>query len=244
MKAWLPVPPATWLFCLGLVGCGGMTEADGSGGTTSSGGATSGGNAGDGGSDTGGSDTGGTSTGGATNAGGTTSAGGTGNTEDCPAAEIPRLFPVIGPFWFGPDPGPCSAQPNDVTYEYEGGLLVSSTTGGGETYVRDAESRLIEVVSVADAASYAYDGNTVTETRSTHSVVYTLSTTGYPLRAEVLTNGSTAPTTYTYFYDDCRLSLRDAPGALADRAYEYDDQGHLMAIVDGSSSTTFAYDCW
>lgn len=241
MKAWPALALLASVGCVLATGCGGVTETDeagGSGGSDEASGGSGGTAAQTGGNDAGGTDSGGSGSGGAL------ASGGTSGTEGCPTAPVARLFPVIGPFWFGPDPGPCSSGPEGSTYTYGDELLMSSTTGGGETYLRDDQDRLIEVVSATDPATYEYTGGTVTENRSTHAAVYTLSSNGYPLRADVLTVGSSEPVTYTYEYDECRLSLRDAPGDAADRSYGYDEAGHLTAITDGASVTTFVYDCW
>jgi len=245
----------------GSVGCGGAVEGDAAGGAENSGGSdtdgsggsdTGGGDTGGGGTgggDTGGGDTGGTDTGGGGQgdgggdaAGGT--AGATNGSENCPSAPIERLFPIIGPFWFGPDPGPCSDSPEGTTYTYEDGLVQGSTLSGGQTYVRDELGRMIESVSTSDPATFEYSGNTVTETRDQHVVVYTLSNNGYPLTAVLYDAESSAPGTYTYHYVNCRLFIRDAPGALPDRTYEYDEEGHLSVILNGSVATTFDYSCW
>jgi len=233
----------------GSVGCGGVAEDDAdpssggasTGGTSTGGGDGAGGTGGDvaSGGGTGGSDTGGSDTGGS-------GAGGSGgeDTLDCTPAPSERVFPVIGPFWFGPDPGPCTSEPEAVTFTYTDGLLTSSTMGGGEVYVRDERARLIEVLSASEPATYEYEGDTVTEVRGERRIVYTLSSTGFPLTADVFSDSNSEPARYVYHYQDCRLLYREAPGALSDRIYEYDAAGHLVAMNEGASPTTFDYGCW
>jgi hypothetical protein len=215
--------------------CGGATDADAAGG---SGGMPSAG---------GGAADGGTSAGGSTGEAGAGSGGdpatGAGGTDECPAAPIARLFPVIGPFWFGPDPGPCS-DTDGWTYTYEDDLLASSTQGGGETYVRDEQNRLIEVISDSDPAAYEYVDGEVLETRTSHTAVYTLSERGYPLVASVLFTDSGQVETYDYVYEACRLVLRQGPPGRGDRSYMYDEQGHIATLSDGGSVTTYDYGCW
>jgi len=217
------------------MGCGGATDAGATGG---SGGMPSGG---------GGAADGGTTSGGSIGQAGAGSGGdptaGAGGAAECPLAPVARLFPVIGPFWFGPDPGPCS-DTDGSTYAYEGGLLASSTQGGGETYLRDDQDRLIEVVSNSDPATYEYVDGEVLETRTSHTAVYTLSERGYPLVASVVFTDSGDLETYDYVYEDCRLVLRQGPPSRGDRSYTYDDHGHLETLNDGGSVTTYDYGCW
>ena len=235
----------------GVWACGGAPEnppddtgelpsgGTGSGGASSAGGALSGGTSSDG-------ETGGAGGSGAGDPG--SGAGGSGSGNDaCPPVDPSRLFPITGPFFMGPDPGPCSQSSADrslaATYSYTGSLVTSSTLGEGENYVRDGLGRITEITSVLGViSSFVYTSEGIIETTTASSNRYELDANGYPVRGVNTFEG--AERVWSYVYEDCRLVRRIAPEGWLDRTYSYDDEGHIISYTDGVRVVTFDYSCW
>jgi YD repeat-containing protein len=248
---------------------GSPTSAGSSGSASAAAGASAGaGNGGSSGTGTGGTSAGGASTGG-TSAGGA-STGGTSDLPDmsaCPPWPRARLMPLVGPFFYGPDRGPCSyrtvggGEPTTVTYGYQGDNVQTEqqkldaiiTPQYNKTYVSDAEGKLVSSSSEDGLETFDYGADYLlySLTRGglpTEQVRYTLNARGYPVRAAI-TIGSQGSRTASYRYEGCRLAGRtisDVNGAVIEElAYTYDSAGHLSSRLgaDGAGDM-YDYSCW
>lgn len=172
-------------------------------------------------------------------------------------------MPVIGPFFFGPDPGPCSSvdtstSQGTTTYVYEEGKLVSDSSqiGSLTTYQLDAQGRIGSYTTggTTDVFEYGSDYllDTMTSSDSSNGkrLRYSLSTTGYPLTA-VLTFPNGMVQNLRYDYSSCRLVTRVltdvATGSTSELDYTYDGVGHLISRIDPTGSIdgdTYNYACW
>jgi len=200
-----------------------------------------------------------TSTGGASVGAG--AAGGATGLLGCPTWPLAKLMPVVGPRFYGPDPGPCRSQYFGATnqtqalelveYVYDSEGNVTSDTdlisGAQATYTwRDGVLVSYSSVSSSLSLDYAvtydygvgYASSQPSATSSGNAVRYTLTANGYPLTA-VSTNMTTGAIqqTVTYLYDGCRLQGRRAIRAdgtslpSADLTYEYDAAGHMVRRI-------------
>jgi hypothetical protein len=185
---------------------------------------------------------------------------------DCAAWPLPKLFPLIGPFFFGNDPGPCTltaagvqydfsynsenvltemanSDRSDVTtYEYAQGLLVRETRREHEdistTTYDYAEGKVSTLTTDPDGVGVAYE--------------YLLDDLGYVQTAKLLNPvlSASQPTHYLYQYDGCNIGRRiafdrDDAANLDDTAdYSYDSQGHLIERKNAVSDEIFDYSCW
>jgi len=247
--------------CLGMWGCsdGGSDVDPGTAGASSSAGSSS--------ASAGGS-TGGASTGGAS-AGGASAIAGASGTDmgSCPLWPQARLMPIIGAFFYGPNPGPCSyhsnltSSPATVTYGYQAGQVQTEqqTTDGiltptySKVYTTDAEGRLVSSTSVNEAETFEWGTDfllyTVTRPdRPTQQVRYALNARGYPVSA-IMTIADQPSQFVTYLYENCRLVERtiaiENGTVYGHIAYTYDSAGRVAARLDESGvGDTFDYSCW
>jgi hypothetical protein len=237
-----------------LLGCGPQGASDGAGGSTAPAGGTQAG--GSGGLSVGGGASGGSSdsNGGSSDPIGGNSSGGTSNgTEDCPSMPAARLLPLVGPFQYGTDPGPCT-QTNGtetLTYEYTDGVatrLLDNVGGEREVYGRDAMGRITAFTydNGASSSTVTYFSDHLVDSNATsYAVTYRLSPTGYVMSAERdLDLDGTADGIWTYVYDDCHLVQRIAPEGEKDRVYSYDEAGRIVSLNDEGTVVTFDYSCW
>lgn len=234
-----------------LTNCGVSADGDGS----HSGGASSGGSS-TGGANAGSAATGGTATGGTANAGGAGSGGtspdaggtaGAGGSTSCPPVSVTRLFPIVGPFFMGPDPGPCSQTEGQITstFIYEGELVSSSTIGGGETYERDGMGRMVRYITPTITYEQTYAPGFLYDSTEDYVVTYALNADGYPTEGvQDIDKDGEPDNVWTYVYEDCRLTQRLAPEGYPARTYEYDDVGHVIATREPERVITFDYSCW
>ena len=172
-------------------------------------------------------------------------------------------MPIIGPFFYGPDPGPCSyvdtsTSQGTTTCAYQAGKLVSdsSTIGPSTTYQLDAQGRIGSYTTggATDVfeygSDYLLDTTTSSDSSNGKQLRYSLSTTGYPLTA-VLTFPNGTVQNIRYNYSSCRLVTRlltdVASGSTSELDYTYDSVGHLMSRIDPTGSTdgdVYNYVCW
>lgn len=233
------------LSALILQACGGTSdEADGSGGAASGGGSTGGQTDSGGAAASGGSEASGGS---AESSGGTS----TGGTASCPAVPLSRVLPIVGPFFMGPDPGPCSQASDDPLYEgtytYDGDLAASSTVWDGETYTRDAEDRMLTYeAGGAPVSTYTYEASAFVEDSGGLLTRYELDSQGYVVRA-IRTPEGQEPLVWQYQYEDCRLVRRTPPPddpTYSERVYTYDEEGHIASFTETERTVSFDYSCW
>ena len=199
---------------------------------------------------------GGTSGGGAPGAQG----GNTGSTSgmpsgNCPAWPLAKLFPFPGPFFYGPDPGPCQTNDGSTTFSYANGRVQSDTDGVAhqlETFTWQGDR--LTSSSAADLISeYTYSPGYATIVTTGPNVptltqTYRLDSSGYPL--DITADRGAGPAQWIkYVYVGCLLDRRietDANGnELSSPEYEplrymYDAQGHVLA----RGQQQFDYSCW
>jgi YD repeat-containing protein len=183
-------------------------------------------------------------------------------------------MPLVGPRFYGPDPGPCSSQSFDAanltqawewlefTYDSEGRITsgIDLVSGAQATYtwangVLVSYSRVSSVLDdYAETYEYGvgYAMSQPTPTSSGSPVRYTLTANGYPLTV-VLTNTTTGAVQQTsiYEYEGCRLQRRRAMRAdgtalhSGDLTYEYDAAGHIVRRSSPNGSyDEYDYSCW
>jgi hypothetical protein len=164
----------------------------------------------------------------------------------------------VGPFFYGPDPGPCSYTETDqpssnspkiytVVYTYADGLATLAATGNNDhhfeyTYVDgllDREDKHFEL-GLLSSVTYRYGAGTAGYTRfspanKNHSYDYVLDDKGYPqtLTYSEKDNGQDATPAgtgvrFVYEYADCRIQ----------KLTGYTSGG----AVDSASTSTFSYD--
>jgi len=181
--------------------------------------------------------------------------GDTSGTSACPVWPRTRLMPIIGPFFYGMDPGPCA----DVgyTYTYEAGRLLTRqnrATQATSTFEYDAQGLLTGSTSTDASSSvfefgadYVLDVEKGPDGSITSQIRYALTANGYPTTFSLDSLGE--PTRYgSYAYDNCRLfeRTRDVGTTIPEKvSYAYDSEGHVSArTCVCSSDTTFDYSCW
>ncbi len=198
-----------------------------------------------GGKGTGSSGTANASLGGRSNLAGSGNQSGTGGTSSqnvagsanvnagCAAWPKQKVFPTVGPFFYGPNPGPCkmTVLPTSATvaeqiftFNYDTTKqLASQTSGDGAAVVtyQFEQGLLVSETSTtngdATVTTYTYSGNTVTYSSTTSGGVisgyrYTLDAQGYPIATTALNPPATVtestPTYYAYEYENCRIVRR------------------------------------
>lgn len=140
----------------------------------------------------------------------TPDSGFTGDNSQCPVWPPEKLFPTVGPFFYGPDPGPCTATQMDraagatpkttvVNYTYDGDHPTMAHTPTGATLVHQYEytysqGLLTKEVDFKEGLqsqiTYTYDSNKATyllldATGSTYEYDYNLDDNGYPKSMDV-----------------------------------------------------------
>lgn len=189
-------------------------------------------------------------------------AGATGVAQDCPIWPREKLFPRVGPQFFGPDPGPCKVTLGaDVflqTYDSTGNLTQEQLEGDttrSTTYQYD-EGLLVSGTGTTSFA-YRYGTSSAGYSVSNGSRVlsdfdYSLDERGYPVEITnlVASASTTAPTRYVYQYEGCRFVERiayasdDTPLPQYSIEFVYDDAGHITEQRSPSGDTLFDYSCW
>jgi YD repeat-containing protein len=177
-------------------------------------------------------------------------------------------MPLVGPFFYGPNPGPCSyrslgVSPSyTVTYTYQADQVQSEqeTVDGQQTprressYVSDPAGEIVSATSTGDQSeTFEYGADSLTDTlfvsgAQQSQVRYTLSARGYPISAAVIVANKVGATV-SYRYDHCRLQTRttmDLNNTVTGQYdYSYDSAGRLVTRVAGDGSgETYDYSCW
>ena len=189
--------------------------------------------------------------------------------EACPAWPLSQVLPLVGPWFYGPHPGPCSRTDSGssaglvvVDYSYDDAdRLVEAVSADGassEQYEWDEQGRLTRRINHTAAGdtrydySYADDGILETSPDVATRVEYQLGPQGYVTRTLLDVNDDgIVDGSIEYQYRDCRMLRRitEQPpdsGNIAElMIYEYDSDGSLSArIANASLVTTFDYGCW
>jgi hypothetical protein len=177
-------------------------------------------------------------------------------------------MPQIGPFFYGPDPGPCSQtiksnSTYSTTFTYQAGKLRSSQqtqegmTGveSTSTYAVDAEGRIESIKTGTDTTVFEYGSDYLLDTTTIESgtrviqVRYALSSSGYPTSAIIMSGTGKSNELLRYDYVDCRLvtrvSLDSSGNVLGQLNYTYDAAGHVASRLDSENyGDSYDYTCW
>lgn len=177
-------------------------------------------------------------------------------TANCPLWPISKLMPLVGPFFYGPDPGPCTSAKGSVTFSYAAGRVRSST----DTTQYQTQSftwqgdRLTSASGGSSADTYTYGPRSVVIASSDSSgrqvltQTYQLSATGYPLTVSI-GNGAGTQTWIKYEYINCLLDRRPETDANWNEigtpqekvlTYSYDAKGHVRT----RGTEQYDYSCW
>ena len=165
------------------------------------------------------------------------------------------MFPIIGPFFYGPDPGPCQANDGTYTFSYADGHVQSGTDTAHdltETFTWQTDRLVRSSVSDRGDSSYTYSPGSVvivtTQAGMTPTTeTYRLNSAGYPLDVS-LDTGAGAQRSIRYHYVGCVLDRRfetDAAGhelsspQNQEVRYRYDAQGHVLR-----GRERYDYGCW
>lgn len=186
----------------------------------------------------GGASLGGTSSGGESGnslGGASSSVGGASDLSSCPPWPGEKLMPLVGVFFYGPDPGPCSSteyeesNPTEesmtTTYDYDAnGHLLSITgptgfsevtttcTWTGNSLTGCTIGAFDEQEAVPSAYSLREGALVVSTSTSTYSYIetYTLTSNGYPVAYRRTDASGVASDEGEYLYENCRLTKRTA----------------------------------
>lgn len=240
---------------LALVACGGdeasdETSTSGSGGAGAAGSAASTGSGGAGGSGDGG--------------------GGAGAT-GCPelAGRVP--MPELGPWMYGPHPGPCAQTDTEmdtgletsIVYEYDGQHVIGAVeTQGSDTHTHTFDyegGRMIRMTRTGAADTrvleidYDDDARAITFGNDDYFVRYDHDDQGRPAQLTFDRFADDLPTITTEIvYDGCRLLRREQGVSPLDGApspslpsFTYVFDGDLLVERVGETShTVYDYSCW
>jgi YD repeat-containing protein len=237
----------------GALACSGSMRSDASAGDAGAAGSAGGGAASGGGPQA----NAGTAGAAASAAGAAGASGDTSGTGSCPVWPRARLMPIVGPFFYGMDPGPCADQ-RGLTYVYQAGRLLSSTDQKQVTTTYGYDAQGTPTGSTASdqtsevfefGAGYLLDTVKKADGSIAMQYRYTLSQNGYPLTVSLNFPGNPTPVaSYSYSYSSCRLLERtqDSGGTAPEKlSYTYDNLGHVSArVCDCINAVTFDYSCW
>ncbi len=196
--------------------------------------------------------------------GGATTTGGTGGDETCPPWPQSQLFPYIGPWFYGPHPGPCSMIVGDPTnpsmirefsYDSATGRVLSASDDA--TYVWQDDLLAAEITPGA-TYTYSYEPDMVRIDRDGAPMyVFHLDANGYPGDVEMDADGQPGfDVLMRYNYENCRAVSRTVieitPQAAAlssgfEKTMSYDVAGNLVGrndLANSGNNETFNYDCW
>jgi len=208
---------------------------------------------------------GGSSTGGTPEQSG--GAGGSLVSEGCPQWPRSQLFPYVGPWFYGPHPGPCSmligetTNPNfwlDFSYDEATGHVIGATGLDGDTTYVWENDLLVRETTGATTYEYVYETDVVRINRDGAPLyAYHLDPDGYPVDLEMNVDSDPAfDVRMRHDYENCRIVSRTvveiAPVAAGSegsfaKIIEYDDEGNLSLRRDSNGTgrdERFTYDCW
>lgn len=184
----------------------------------------------------------------------------------CTAWPPARLLPLVGPFFYGPSPGPCTyrstgGEPTTTTYGYQDGRVQSEVeTSDAQqqpllqlTYARDAEGKLISGTATDMLETFEYGADYLLDTTTrngmqTQQVRYTLNARGYPISA-LFTIVGKEDRSIAYRYENCRLqgrTITTTSGTVTEElSYTYDSMGRVAARLNSAGlGDTYDYSCW
>lgn len=198
-----------------------------------------------------------------TSAGASISGGTTAVSNKCPTWPTNRLMPFIGPQFYGPNPGPCTAETSYTStnltssrsFDYSSDGLVLRAISDGvvqQTYAYDDRARVTSVVDVdSGTTTYEYgDGFVVSTTGTNQRFRYELDSLGYVTSViESNTTDGTIRGTYRYEYKDCLMTaVAFTPSGGTEQPYysdiAYDQAGRMIRRTGPKLVTNFGYKCW
>jgi hypothetical protein len=242
--------------CLLTLAACGDDEAEGGPSTSGSGGAGASGSAAS------------TGSGGA---GGSGEGGAGGGVTGCPELAGRAPMPELGPWMYGPHPGPCtqtdtSTDTGDVTsfvYEYDGQRLVGAVeTHASETFTHTFEyegDRMVRMTRIGTGnprvldITYDDGARSITYGNDEYFVRYDLDDQGRPAHVTYDRFTDERPTITTEIvYDGCRLLRReqgvnplDGTPSPSLPAFTYTFDGDLLVERDGETlRSVYDYSCW
>jgi hypothetical protein len=217
----------------------------------------------------------GTNTGGAGGAGGEGGEGGAGGeVTGCPGLAGRYPVPELGPWMYGPHPGPCAQIETNLqtqeevqrdVYEYDGDRLVGGIrthAGNGlmETLAFEYEGeRMVRMIRDGGTSSsvltiaYDDDAPSLTYGGDDYFVMYGFDDQGRPTTLTFdYYKDETPPFTTDIVYEGCRLVRReqgvnplDGTPHVSVPAYEYIFEGDLLVERVGEATrSVFDYSCW
>jgi hypothetical protein len=187
-----------------------------------------------------------------------------GVTAGCALWPKGKLMPKVGPFFYGPDPGPCRMgtpgnflESATYTYDANGHLQTFGNFGRQVRYEFQEDQMVSFTIGGTDAVDgkVSYEAGSVLIRRDLQDARFELDPRGYPRRATYDDNHDGTPDWgRIYQYENCQLkrvvfdSDLPAPPAefsVSNSTYEYDSEGHVSVIrSDTGSSEAFDYACW
>lgn len=185
-------------------------------------------------------------------------------TASCPPWPRELLFPLVGPFFYGPNSGPCSSTVDAVTsaYTYDATNRPTRQATADSSFVATftyAEGLLVSEVDTSSdgpgaALTYHYGTNSAGYVRLdngvTTQVEYTLDSRGYPQSAVWTSSANVPARNYTYEYQGCLINRRvayTADGTVDESAtyhYAYDAEQRVTSTSSATYTQTFDYSCW
>ncbi len=133
-----------------------------------------------------------------------------GNTTMCPAWPQDKLFPFVGPFFYGPDDGPCTNTETDRS-------LTGPDKSFTLTYSYDDSGQPVKATTPTDLLS------------GVHVINYTYAD-GLLQSNSDFAGGLLSSTTYRYGTDTVGYTTQDATGAISNFDYTLDAQGYPQTI--------------
>ena len=184
-----------------------------------------------------------------------------GNNDNCPAWPAAKLLPVIGPFFYGTDSGPCRVrivQGANLYFKYNGDQVATMTAVASNdqtTYSYDGDGVIVKAThaqgSATSVTTYAYTAESLTQTTEatsgTSTITYMLDAQGYPTVATVNPPQEGQPVRFVHEYENCRLVRRvayNADGTVNDdfsAVYNYDDSGRIYELSSPSDDEIYGY---
>lgn len=166
----------------------------------------------------------------------------------CPELAGKLYLPRIGPWLFGPDPGPCSlsweigADQGQDTFSYDSNGRLTGSTSGAFNY--DQQGRLLSYGSPEYPATVTYDQRgliSVVESEGQFVVTFVFNDQGLleALEQEHLRR--------VYAWEGCRILSRTdnyTDGETVISEYSYDNEGRLLLVAAPNDVESYDYSCW
>ena len=167
----------------------------------------------------------------------------------CPVWPRTKLMPIVGPLFYGPNPGPCTVASSKYNYDTQG-RLTSIDGAAGSSLSGVAVWNGDVLVSIGED-NYEWGSNYVKNTFPGGTVRYELDAKGYPqsLTSTSLSSGETVSASFEYA--NCRLIKRTAENSDGtvnldvEMTYEYDTAGRVASRLSGNGGGDYYdYSCW